>query len=318
MSKNCFKSSNVAYLSNLIDYAGLFPPAQLPLERAIQNYATYKSYEDSWMLGRFVIPATRLDELDSYVSLFSVEKRLNISAIGGRSMGFDDCLHGLEVDLRKLANFCAKHGEAVGIDVFEMPLPSILPNQKLLEEIATETANYNLQTFCEMTMPLGEEWEENMLKTLDEIAQYNLKNGPVLGVKLRTGGVTADAFPTPEQVAAVLVGCSERSIPQKFTAGLHHPIRMYREEVKTKMHGFLNVFTAGMLARIHKLDKATIAKVLADEEASNFTFTNKGFTWRDMKVQDSDIEQLRRKALCSYGSCSFDEPREDLRTLQLI
>jgi hypothetical protein len=318
VSKDIYKSSIQAYLSNLIDYAGLFPPAQLPLEPAIQNYATYKSYEDSWMLGRFIIPATRLDELDAYVSMFSEEKRLDISAIGGRSTGVKDCLNVLEADLKKQANFCTKHGEAVAINVFEMPLPPILPNQSLLERIATETAKYNMQTFCEMTMPLDEEWEKNMLKTLDEIAQYNLKSGPVLGVKLRTGGVTANTFPTPEQVATVLVGCSERDIPQKFTAGLHHPIRMYREEVNTNMHGFLNVFTAGMLARIHKLDRATTAKILADKESSNFTFTNRGFTWKDMEVETSEMEQLRQKALCSYGSCSFEEPREDLRTLQLI
>ncbi len=318
MSEDVFKSSIQAYLSNLIDYAGLFPPAQLPLEPAIQNYAAYKSYKDSWMLGRFIIPATRLGELDPYVPLFSEEKRLDISAIGGRSKGVEDCLNVLGADLKKQANFCMRHEGIVAINMFEMPLPPIVPNQRLLERIATETAEYNMQTFCEVTMSLDEEWEMNMLKTLDEIAQYNLKSGHSLGVKLRTGGVTANAFPTPEQVATVLVGCSERNIPQKFTAGLHHPIRMYREEVNTSMHGFLNVFTAGMLARTHKLDRATIAKILADQESSNFTFTNRGITWKDLEVEASDIEQLRQNALCSYGSCSFCEPREDLRTLQLI
>src|SRR5262245_38924762 len=52
-----------ALLGGIIDYAGLFPPAQLPLEEAIRNYARYRTEPESWMLGRFVIPATRLKEL---------------------------------------------------------------------------------------------------------------------------------------------------------------------------------------------------------------------------------------------------------------
>src|SRR5438045_9660007 len=71
------------------------------------------------------------------------------------------------------------------------------------------------------------------------------------GYKLRTGGVTADAFPTSMQIAKAMVTPSTHQLPIKFTAGLHDPLREYREEVETKMHGFLNVMGAVALAAEH-------------------------------------------------------------------
>lgn len=312
------KSSTQSFLANLIDYAGLFPPSQLPLEEAINNYASYQSDHDSWMLGRFIIPATRLEELDSYMCLYSKNKPLPIAAIGQRSSDEDSCLEALNSDLEKIAAFCKKHGEVASVDVLELPLPPIIPTSHLLNVIGKKARKHNLQIFCEMTMPLHGDWVDLMLSTLDEISEHNRLNETALGMKLRTGGITADTFPTPTQVATVLVGCYERKIPLKFTAGLHHPIRMYRDEVKTKMHGFLNLFTAGMIARVHLLDIDTTAEVLADEDASHFRFTSKGLCWRDLFVPLSDIELLRKQALYSYGSCSFNEPREGLQLQKII
>src|SRR5438309_8673769 len=55
-----------ALLSGVIDYAGMFPPAQLSLDQSIHNYARYRQEPESWMLGRFVCPAVRLGELVAY------------------------------------------------------------------------------------------------------------------------------------------------------------------------------------------------------------------------------------------------------------
>src|SRR3954447_588364 len=74
-----------ALLANVIDYAGLFPPAQLPLDAAIRNYARYRAEPESWMLGRFICPAARLAELSPYVDeLFGDGRPLAVSALGGQ------------------------------------------------------------------------------------------------------------------------------------------------------------------------------------------------------------------------------------------
>jgi hypothetical protein len=46
--------------SRLVDYAGLFPPAQLPLAQATAQYREARRGPHAWMLGRFIIPATTL------------------------------------------------------------------------------------------------------------------------------------------------------------------------------------------------------------------------------------------------------------------
>lgn len=51
-----------ALLEGVIDYAGLFPPAELPMAEAVANYARYRDGEYAWMLARFVVPHARWDE----------------------------------------------------------------------------------------------------------------------------------------------------------------------------------------------------------------------------------------------------------------
>ena len=137
------------------------------------------------------------------------------------------------------------------------------------------------------------------------------------GYKLRTGGVTADAFPTSAQIARALVTAATHQLPIKFTAGLHHPIRQFRDEVKTKMHGFLNVLGAAVLSAEHQWDADQAAMMLEDEDPESFSFTDDFFAWGDWKI-DTERLQYRRKFVRSFGSCSFDEPRDDLRALGFL
>ncbi|HEX4772794.1 MAG TPA: hypothetical protein VH351_18315 [Bryobacteraceae bacterium] len=58
------KPSLRALLGGAIDYAGCFPPASLPLDRAAENYLEYLHCEHSWMLGRFVVRAEDVSKLD--------------------------------------------------------------------------------------------------------------------------------------------------------------------------------------------------------------------------------------------------------------
>jgi hypothetical protein len=57
--------------------------------------------------------------------------------------------------------------------------------------------------------------------------------------------------------------------------------------------------------------------MLADESASSFVFDEEAFRWRDWKISPAQI-RARRRLVTSLGSCSFDEPREDLRGLGLF
>lgn len=306
------------FLNQLIDYAGIFPPTSLTLDEAIRNYASYQLDKDSWMLGPFIVQASRLDELDPYIILFSNERPLTISAVGTRTSNPTEYYKGLLADLKKIDLFLERHGQVVQITTLEMPLPPNIPDLNLLNITSKETMKRGLQTYCEIPAPLNPEWEETLHKSLDVIATHNSESPVTLGFKLRTGGVTANTFPTPRQVAMAIKGCRDRNLAMKFTAGLHHPIRMYREEIGAKMHGFINVFVAGMLTHLHHLDLPMIEKILADEEVSNFTFHPKKISWCGLKMTISEIKNLRDSVLRSYGCCSFNEPREDMKSMNIL
>ncbi len=238
------------FQDHLIDYAGLFPPSNLPLDSAIQNYANYKNSEDSWMLGPFVLPVSQLKQLELHLHLFSNERPLTLSVVGGKSSSESECNIQFQDDINQLSTFINHYNHSVNVEMLEIPLPPEVPTQALLKEIANGASKFKVHAFCEVL--LSKEWKSHVSDTLDAIALHNSLNESWIGVKLRTGGIKAEMFPSPEQVAFVIAACRDRNLPLKFTAGLHHPIRMYRDEVETKMYGFLNIFLAGMLAYISK------------------------------------------------------------------
>ncbi|QHW34826.1 hypothetical protein GZH47_31220 [Paenibacillus rhizovicinus] len=309
-----------SFMDKLIDYAGLFPPAQLPMEKAIQQYHDYSHDPDSWMLGRFVIPDSRLVELAPYMALFAVHHPLRLSVIGGRTRTAAECVMQFMKSMERVETFRKLNPEAVVIDMLELPLPPVPIQAQLLEELGNGASKLGLRTYCELTYALDAGWEANMLEALQAIADHNAVavHEARIDVKVRSGGLAADAFPTPYQIATVLEACRDRSIALKFTAGLHHPIRMFRPEVNAKMHGFLNVFAAGLLASALSLDRHRITEIVEDEQAEHFHFSDEGLCWQNLFISSADISAYRHSACSSYGSCSFDEPREELRALQLL
>ena len=104
-------------------------------------------------------------------------------------------------------------------------------------------------------------------------------------------------FPSPEQVAFIIAACRDRKLSLKFTAGLHHPVRMYREEVGTKMFGFLNIFVAGMLASVENLDVIEIEEILTDENPNSFSFSKDHIAWRDLRITSKEIQKLRKRSI---------------------
>lgn len=278
-----------ALLARSLDYAGMFPPCSLELAPALQKQAAYVRDPDSWMLSSFVLPIAQFQNAAAHLSLFDSKHPLRISALGSKDISADELQS-------KVRAFAKEHVDLAHIGQIETPLVGELPRIDL-----------NERTFWEAPAGAAEQ-------TIAAIKSAKIDN---YGFKLRTGGVTPDAFPSSAQIAKVLLAAAKHRVPIKFTAGLHHPIRMFRDEVKTKMHGFLNVLGAGVLAFEHSWDAAQTAAMLEDEDAESFSFDDKTFAWREWKIDIGKID-MYRKFVTSFGSCSFDEPREDLRELRFL
>src|SRR5438874_7762812 len=314
-----------ALLARSIDYAGMFPPCQLELEPALKNQAQYLRTTDAWMLSAFVLPLQQFGAAKQLLSAFVLPLQqfgaakqlltefdplhpLQVSALGPKTenaVAFHAALAKTDAAIRSLSTH---NVDLLSISQLEMFLPHDVDSQLLSE---TRSILGSLPTFWEAPPDRAEQ-------TIALVAELNSNaDSPTFGYKLRTGGVTADAFPTSSQIARALVTPATHQVPIKFTAGLHHPLRMFRDEVKAKMHGFLNVLGAAVLAAEYRWDSRQAALMLEDENADSFSFTDESFAWREWKI---DIKRLqdRRKFVTSFGSCSFDEPREDLRALGFL
>lgn len=137
--------------------------------------------------------------------------------------------------------------------------------------------------------------------------------------KIRTGGLKPEAIPAPAAVAAFINACADRKLPFKATAGLHHPIRSEQpltyeaNAPRAVMHGFINVLMAAAFA-FH--GERNIQAIIEETDPKAFSFDENAH-WRDKSLS---LEQIReaRKFIHSVGSCSFEEPVQDLKKLGLL
>jgi hypothetical protein len=141
--------------------------------------------------------------------------------------------------------------------------------------------------------------------------------------KARTGGVTADGFPSAFQLARFIKACADHDVPFKATAGLHHPLRSVNnltyqlESAKVLMHGFLNVFIGAAFAQ-NGMDVERLAELLEERSATAFQFDQGSVSWRGEMVVRGQLRVTRGLLAIGFGSCSFEEPIADLRTLGLL
>jgi hypothetical protein len=297
------KDSLRALLTGLIDYAGLFPPAKLPLGEAVVNHLTYRRGEDAWMLGRFILPAARLTELAS--------TEITVSALG-RGGNAREFVEGLHADLAMIEEARLGSEGRLVVDVLETKLPAEFV-------FSPEAVRPFLTPVCEMYERAGVKlFLELPASEADPVheALAGIGSGPdTPGVKLRTGGLEPAAFPTSEQVAATLWSCSAEGLEFKATAGLHHPLPRYDAGVKARMHGFVNVFLAGVFIAAGVITPRETVELLEEMSPENFEIHDEAIAWRGRSVSVTQIRQARRSFVRSFGSCSFEEPRDDLRAL---
>ena len=331
------KNSLQKIMNGLIDYAGLFPPAKLPLDEAIAEYISHISEEKKWMLGRFIIPISQLNDLEEFIPQFKNVGTLRLSVLGGQSTSNKEFLQQTKDEIIIINNYRKKHEGKVTIEVIETKLPSESPSKEIMTNIVNLLNTNNLEHYYEFpelpyvginyaTNEDEGDWDEKITPTIKMIS--NLEHA---GIKLRCGGIVKDAFPSVEQVAAMIQNCSIYQVPLKFTAGLHHPIRHHSSEYDTEMHGFVNMFSASAFALTfpkpnneqEKFKMFILLSHMIDcQNESDFDFSDDKMTWKVGDDRDSrfeitkeTIEKSRSNSAISFGSCSFQEPMDDLTQL---
>ena len=290
-------------LTGAIDYAGLFPPAALSMREAVARYADYRGAAEAWALGRFVVPLTRVEEL------VMAQRSVGAHGQGWRLsvlLGDDPA-----PEAARIRALNATHARSALIDSAEVKIGGPAAAARRRITAFAEELPPSVRLFVEFPV------DDELRLFMAAIAGANAC------AKIRTGGVTKEAFPAAFEIARFLVCCAEHDIRFKATAGLHHPWRgtyplTYEAGAPTaKMFGFLNLLVAAALARRGATEDDLVA-VLQAERGNEFRFDDDELRWRTVRLPRQELVEAHATFALSFGSCSFEEPVLDLRRVALL
>lgn len=288
-------------LSAVVDYAGLFPPAQLSLPEALATCDRAWSSPHHWMLGHFVVPASRLPELiqllPSLHSWSNSPQPWTLSVILSLNWVAElEQIHQLSHTASQIL--------IRALEVVPLPPDKI---QQVLRHLPTKVTAF-------FEIPFG----------VDLAPYLKVLQQPSTAAKLRTGGLTNDAFPDSKELSQRILSLAEAQIPLKATAGLHHALRdQYRltsqaDSDSATMHGFLNVLLLTALAYQGRISCDEAVAILEERSRHSFQFTDTTINWQQHSLTLSEIERSRQQFFHSFGSCSIQEPIADLEHLELL
>ncbi len=267
-------------LTGLVDDAATFPPGNLPMPHAVAAHREHRRAPYAGLVGRFVVAASRLDELAAVLSPREpLEVNLVVDTdIGTASAAIDRVADDPRLDLKAI----------------EVPLPDgdLADTARRAVDVLPDVQAY-------VEVPLVPAWLDALRVVAD--SPY--------GVKLRTGGDTATAFPTEVELAAFIVRCVALEVPFKLTAGLHSAVRHRDPRTGFEHHGFVNALLATSAA-IDGGGAGEVAAVLAQPDA--------GALVERVASLGPAAAAVTRSFFVAFGSCSIDEPVNDLRVLGLL
>ncbi|MGQ0539188.1 MAG: hypothetical protein ACT4R6_09605 [Gemmatimonadaceae bacterium] len=282
-------AATVALLAHAVDYAGLFPPASLDLAEAVREYAAQRSGNDAWALGRFVCDAMQLQACAA--------ERRKAATLGdpwpvsvlstGDVAGDVNLIALVDAGVLRVAAIEAKGPSVAAV-------MSLRPLLDAADELYVEVAP-----------------DERLNDCIAAVRAIGAR------AKIRTGGVTPDAFPSSDAVAAFMRACVAAGVAFKATAGLHHLIRgeyplTYRHDsARGTMFGYLGVLSAAALAR-RGVPHAQVIAALEERSRSAFRADESALCWRDVCLTVDELGAARADTIAGFGSCSFREPIAEL------
>jgi hypothetical protein len=209
--------------AGLVDDASLLPPSPIGLADAVAKHHEHAAAWYRGLVGSLLVPA-------STVGIEQIP-RLTAGLIG------DVPAAALPATVEKLraSGVVVEHVEAAVARRGEDPQPGVATLCRFAE------AQNGLPLFAEIPLSWG------LLSALDSVAEARA-GGLSIAPKFRVGGLAAELFPTPVELAAVICACRDRQLPFKLAAGLRHATRHTDPETGFTHHGFLNVLVATVIA----------------------------------------------------------------------
>ena len=280
--------------SSIIDYAGLFPPAKLNLQQVMINYSRYQMADQNWMLGNLVLPISQWDEFESLLTIVDSENDRN--KLWPLSLIINEPVESAIAKIQSL-----NKNNKILICALEFPLLSPQEIERFIPLLPAE-----VETFFEI--PFSGDLKEYL----------SVLQGTKTSAKIRTGGLKIEAFSTVDQLAQYIWEFSKTGISFKATAGLHHalpgqyPLTKAPGAPIATMHGFMNVAISAAFVYWQKLTFQELLTLLKESSLNNFQFNTQGIHWCKHQLNLSELEATRKHFFRSFGSCSFQEPVDEL------
>ncbi|OYO17913.1 hypothetical protein CGZ94_00505 [Enemella evansiae] len=271
-------------LQGLLDDAAVFPPGNKPLEQAVPDHRAHRRSAHRDLVGPLVLPRSALDEIPRLTRGWA-DGSLEIS------------LTGVPVTEAAAVAEDAITISSIRLAALELVLGDPAPDRLAWRLTELAAVLPGVQLFLEIPRGADGGYDTAVIETL--------AGTPVMA-KLRTGGVTPELYPTDAQLATAIRAAVRSQVPFKATAGLHHAIRNTAdsEAGELEQHGFANLLTATGAA-LTGADDDQVAAALAERDPKRVAA---GLAGLDPGV---------RRSFRSFGTCSIDEPVEELDELGL-
>jgi hypothetical protein len=269
-----------SFFSGFFDDAALFPPGDAPMAVALPAHRQVRTRLGG-LVGPFVVPATRLDEL---VARLDDGDAFGISLIAAAG--------DLPAAVARVAA-----DPRLTLAAVEVPV------------VADTAAAEQTVSVLDDVVPAGVPAAVELPRTEARDEVLDVLAGTGHRAKLRTGGLRADLFPDSPELTGTLAACMSRGVPFKCTAGLHHAVRYTDPATGFEHHGFLNILLAA-----DALAAGASAVVAVDwlEESETGVVVAALRTWTARRGARA------RAAFISFGTCSVLEPVDELVALGLL
>lgn len=305
-------------LDSAIDYSGMFPPNELDLREALREYVAFLKSEQKRFLSRFVIPYKGLNTL---------------SALADKKQGLEGplnlCIAG--PDIQTLAEFknviltmeqeiLEAHSEYPGelrTNILELKLPSksvitLNPEElvKALEAVVLRTAESRLlphRVFFELPeQALNIETTKKIIKVIaahnKSVLKRKVDNYLFSGLKINCGFAGSGTEVTDEYLAEAILFSRDTNVAVKFSGDINTAYPGFDKETGAKVHGFINILAASMLAYTQDLNLEETVEVLQDRNPENFVFKDGYMKWRELAAPMMEIKMLRMLSITSFNS----------------
>ncbi|MEQ9105292.1 MAG: hypothetical protein RIE53_11425 [Rhodothermales bacterium] len=308
-------------LQGLFDYAGLFPPAALAMDAAVAEYVAHKTGPEAWLVGPFVVPAARLQEMEDAFATHAPTAAPEPAAAVGITL-LPRSADTLQEDLHAFMSLVHRASTPFRLAAVEFRLPPhALQDRTSIDAVLDSAAAAVLgvkASRSDVPMPVYIELPRPF--TSAQLATYmgglsSRTAPPSFRAKIRCGGDSIAAYPSAGELAGFIDAAHRAGIAFKATAGLHHPFPVPDTATGATMHGFINVFTASVLHAVHVLPLATLEELLTETDRDAFSLSASHIGWRSWQASAADVHRVRRTFAMGIGSCSISEPVEDLSSL---